>query len=75
MRAGLNLAYGVTEPRAVWHRCLHGLLFVVLGALLTLVATAAIVIGPAVWAFVSDMLRLPAVGEWYTRPRATASLP
>ena len=63
LRAGLNLASGVTEPRPVWHRRLQGLLFVVLGALVTLVATAAIVIGPDVWRFVSDMLRLPAVWE------------
>ena len=62
LRAGLNRAYEITEPRPVWHRRVQGLLFVVLGALVTLVATAAIVIGPDVWAFVSDMLRLPA--DW-----------
>jgi membrane protein len=63
LRAGLNLAYGVTEPRPIWHRRLQGLLFVVMGALVTLIATAAILIGPTVWRYISDTFHLPAVWE------------
>lgn len=49
LRDGLNTAFAVKEPRALWRRRLQSLLAVVLVSAGLLVLTVAVVLGPVLW--------------------------
>jgi len=58
VRLALNTAYGIEEPRPIWKRRLQSLLFVVLSAVVLLVASGSIVLGPLAWQFVERIVPL-----------------
>ncbi len=49
VRVGLNRAYGFTETRPYWWRLILNVLFIIGGAVVLLVLSASLVIGPALW--------------------------
>lgn len=64
LRAGLNEAYDIEEPRAFWWRRLQSLAFTLLSAVAILAATIAVVLGPLVWRLVEWLLELPLPTVW-----------
>jgi YihY family inner membrane protein len=49
LRTGLNRAYSVAEKRAIWWLRLQSIAFVVVGGLIILFLSLAVILGPLVW--------------------------
>jgi membrane protein len=53
LRLALNLAYGVVEKRAFWLRKLQDFLVVLVGSVILMLTSVAIILGPWVWKLVT----------------------
>ena len=56
MRLALNTAYDIEDPRPVWKRRLQSLVFVVLSAIVLLIASTSIVLGPIAWKLIQRIV-------------------
>jgi membrane protein len=64
LRAGLNEAYEIEEPRALWWRRLQSLALTLLFAAAVVASTIAVVLGPIIWRLVEWLLELPLPVLW-----------
>lgn len=63
VRLALNTAYDIEEKRPAWKRRLQSLLFVVLSAVILLVASGSILLGPLAWNLIQRIVYVgPGIG-------------
>jgi len=75
LRTGLNLAYGIEEPRPIWWRRLQSFAFTIVMSVSILVLMVVVVAGPFIWAFLEDLFKVPASWGWlYTGTRYLLAL-
>jgi membrane protein len=75
LRTGLNLAYGIEEPRPIWWRRLQSFVFTIVMSISIIVLMIVVVAGPFIWAFLVDLLKVPASWGWlYTGTRYLLAL-
>jgi len=61
LRLAVNLSYDVTETRPFWWRKLQDFILVVVGSVIIMLASAAIILGPLIWRLAARFL--PVVPE------------
>jgi membrane protein len=63
VRLALNTAYDVKDERPMWKRRLQSLIFVVISAVVLLVASGSIVLGPIAWKLIQRVVPIgPGIG-------------
>jgi membrane protein len=56
LRLAVNLSYDVTETRPFWWRKLQDFILVVVGSVIIILASAAIILGPLIWRLLARFL-------------------
>lgn len=64
LRTGLNLAYGIDEPRAIWWRRLQSVVLTVVFSISIILVMIVEIAGPILWSYMEQLADMPWFWQW-----------